>query len=303
MTFQPTTTLPTQNPSVKIFFHGLNILRSPDGLSCIVETLRAPRHPHTLSVEVRAKMPNEPDMIIMRHFGHLTGNHPGLSIRVDSASDPKAFKYVPIGSFDPARTPTTAADRRDFRWVINLEAEHFHAHTLTVDPDKTRPSILIYSGIYYFYAAQLLMGPIAVRQGSTPKPEPLAAMASIIGANLYLEDGSKASIKWRLNGEEVELPLGKLDIAAGAHYEVYIDNSPLFEPPSGPTHSELVQYYEVIPGIPPGQQHNLDFPEAVAARSEKGALAAQLSGSAKFDTSRGSARIPCQSITLDGIET
>lgn len=303
MPFQSRTTLPAQNPSVKIYFHGLNILRSPDGQSCIVETHRMPRHPHTLSVEVRTKTPNEPDLILMRHFGHLSGAHPGLSISVDSITGPAAtYKYVPIESFDPTIAPSTPAAKKDFRWVINLEAEHFHGHTLPVDHEgKTRPGILIQNGVYYFYAAQLMMGPITVRQGDTHKLD-LAAMASIIGANLYLDDGSEALIRWRSGRDEFELPLGKPDIAAGAHYEIYIDNSPLFEPASSASHSELVEYYQVIPGVPPGQQHNLEFPELKAALGGERALSASLRGSAKFDAIVGSGRIPCQSITLDGTD-
>jgi hypothetical protein len=304
MPFRERTTLPTQNPSVKIFFHGLNILRSPDGLSCIVETHRVPRHPHTLSVEVRTKTPNEPDLILMRHFGHFPGDHPGLSISVNPvAGSPATFKYVPIASFDPERTPTTPTEKKDFRWVINLEADHFHGHTLTVDHEgKTRPGILINSGVYYFYAAQLLMGPIGVVQGDTPKLN-LAAMASIIGANLYLDDGSEAVITWRSGRDEFELPLAKPNVAAGVHYEIYIDNSPLFEPVSGPRHSELVEYYRVIPGIPPGQQHNLVLTTLRATLDGQQTEGADLRGSAKFDAFRGSARIPCQSITLDGTDS
>jgi len=301
MTFQSTKTLPPQNPSVKIYFHGLNILRSPDGQSCFVEIHRIPRRPHTLSIEVRTKTPNEPDLILMRHFGHLSGNHSGLSISVDSIAGPPAtYKYVPIDSFDPTRAPSNSAEKQDFRWVINLEAEHFHGRKLTVDHEgKTRPGILIQNGVYYFYAAQLFMGPITVKQGTTHKME-LAAMASIIGANLYLDDGSNAVIKWRSGNDEFELPLGKPDIAAGAHYEIYIDNSPLFEPASGVSHSELAEYYEVIPGVPPEQQHDLGFPALDAALVGQKASGASPSGSAKFDAILGSGRIPCQSITLDG---
>ncbi|MDT7542444.1 MAG: hypothetical protein QOE33_2348 [Acidobacteriota bacterium] len=308
MPFLPISNLPNGKPSVKIFFNGLIILRSPDGQTCFVETHRAPLYPHTLSVEVRTKVPGRPDVILLRHFGHLPGPDPGLSIRVESiAANPPApvpsamYKYVPSASFDPIH-PTGNEQDEDFRWVVNLEASHFHGQPLTVDTTKSRPGGVmggvidgvIDSGVYYFYTAQLKKEQIEVVQGHTPK-SPLASIATLIGAYLYLDDETEAVVTCRASGGDHVLRLERPDVAAGVSHEIYIDNSPLFEDPvQGGSHSELVEYYRVITGVPKDKRFNLTFPGVAPL-----AAGAALKGSAKFNLF-GSVRIPCMSITLDG---
>jgi hypothetical protein len=282
------------NPPIRIFFHGLIVLSSPDGISCVGETHRVPGPPHTLSVEVRVKAPGQPDVILMRHFGNLPGTHPGLSIRVTNAtSQPAAYKYVPSPRFNPIN-PTGDEQDDDFRWVINLEGSNFHGRPLSVDTHKTRPGILIEGGVCYFYTALLRQGSIGVTQGGANRP-PLQGLAAIIGANLYLDNGSEAVVTCHAAGGDFVLPLGAP--GGGVSYEIYIDNSPLFEDASsGHTHSELKEYYGVIQGVPSGEQFNLVFPNLAPDLQREGG---EVRGSLKFNNV-GSARIPCQSITLDG---
>ncbi len=101
MAIQPTPKLET-NPDVRIFFSGLMILQpSQDSKTCEVFVHRSAPN-HQLTIEVREKQKNGPDLIKMRHVGPLpfavqpfnapAGQLPihGMSIRVATA--PKGIR-------------------------------------------------------------------------------------------------------------------------------------------------------------------------------------------------------------------
>lgn len=295
MPFQPTLPgLPMQrNPAVRIFFHGLLILRA-SGTSrySVVEVHQTASYPHILSVEVRTKIQGSPDVIAMRHFGPL--EPPGMTIDVDPAPTvPIVYKHQPSGVFDPI---LGGGLPDDFGWIPDLQTLH-RPKSLSVDITKTRPAITIGNGIYYFHTAQLRNGPIGVKQGHVSKSN-LAGLASIVGANVYLDDTSKIVLKWTENGSAKDLRLGKPE--PNSYHEIYVDNSPLYEAPSGgATHSELREYYAVlVPSLPFEETFNLEFPNLVA-ESDSLTASVSLDGSAKFDR-RGTPRIPCMPIVLDG---
>jgi hypothetical protein len=267
------------NPDIKIFFQGLLILRaSDDSKRCVVETLLRPTFSHTLSIEVRAKRAMEPDVIIMRDFGHL--QPPGLVIDggYDEASS-VVHKYQP-SSFN---NPASDGAPEDFRWIVNLEGSLFHGHPLTVNTNATRPGITIKNGIYYFHTAARKTGPIT-RTGGGEVDQELTAIASIAAASLSL--GSQPAVVTWTRGTSHTLKLHKV---AGTSYEIYIDNSPLFMDPGSPPHNELHEYYGVLSGF--GDKFDLDFHTT------------SLVGTGKFDTMRSSPNIPCQAIALETPET
>jgi hypothetical protein len=297
MPFQIKTTLPES--TIRIFFHGLTVLRAADDkASCSVEIHRNAKSEHFFSAEVRAKIEGKPDIILMRHFGNLQGTHPGLTLEVSPApSTPTVYKFQPTKAFDP--TQENGGDAQDFRWITNLEA--LHHSVLSVDVTQTRPGILIKNGLYYFYAAARLVSPITITQGGKPQSQ-IAALASIVGANLFLEDGSEAILTWNEEGVIQTLHLEK-PLQAGTSYEIYFDNSPLFADQSiGATHSEFPEYYEIIKlpsgaDIPLNQQFDLQVLTPRPA-SDAGTQLAPQKGSAKFDLGC-CPRIPCQSIVLE----
>lgn len=297
MPFQPIQSM-LSNPTIRIFFHGLIIVRSPDGVCCLAELHHDNDETHTLSVEVRAKTEGQADIVLMRHSGYLSGGDVGLSINVTKGtSDPAAYKYVPTRSFDP-RNPIHGERDDDFRWVINLESENFHGRELEVKTPKTRPGVRIENGVCYLYTARIKKGDIEVFQGYDPKWR-LKGIASVVGANLYLDDEGEAVVTChRGDAGDFVLPIYK-PTDNRVSYEIYIDNSPLFEPPSAPaSHSELKEYYKVLKekastdDIPEPEQFNLVF-------LNEGEEALQR-GSSKYDTLFSSIRIPCMSTTLDG---
>jgi hypothetical protein len=303
MPFETTTTLP-QRPTIKIFFHGLLILRaSGDRSSCAVDIHQSAHPPHTFSVEVRTKSPGRPDIITMRHFGRFDGQHPGLTIRGPRPGVGLVSKYQPTAGFDP--TSATGGDESDFRWIINLEGSLFHRAPLSVVEGRTRPGVLLTDGDFCFHAAARLVRPIAITRNGTTTSQ-IAAMASIIGASLHLEDGTEAVLSWRAaGGASWDYPLEK-PTAPDVTYEIYIDNSPLFEPQTGgggASHSEMPEYYGVIRDehgrdIPPEQQFDLAFLPTTATTGGDAGPFVPPRGSTKFDL-RCCPRIPCQSVVLE----
>ncbi|HEY0547013.1 MAG TPA: hypothetical protein VGC91_16665 [Pyrinomonadaceae bacterium] len=297
MPFQIETKMP--EPTIRIFFHGLMVLRAADDKeTCTVEIHRNAKSAHVFSAEVRAKIEGKPDIILMRHFGNLEGTHPGLTIEVSPApSAPVVYKFQPTEIFDPAQE--NGGDEQDFRWITNLD--ELHNAALSVDVTQTRPGILIKNGLYYFYAAARLVSPITVTQGGIPQSQ-IAALASIVGANLFLEDGSEVILTWNEGGVTQTLPLEKPQ-QAGISYEIYFDNSPLFADQSGgPTHSEFPEYYDIVKSpsgaaIPLTQRFDLLVLNAITAINA-GAQFAPPRGSIKFDL-LCCPRIPCQSIVLE----
>lgn len=301
MPFQQRTTPLPSNAPVTIYFHGLNILRSPDGRSCHVDIHYVPDREHTLSVEVRVKGTDDrPDEILMRHFGELRGRDPGLIIEtVPPVGDPGAFKYVPF-NLDPFNTEPTKENLKHFGWVVDLESHHYHQQPLMVEEPNTRPSAVLRGGLFHFYTAARLPGPIPVKQGGGNEKQ-LQGLASIIGAVMELPaDCTESDVLItcnRLGTLRLEKP-----VSSGISYEIYIDNSPLLDDPAASTHDEMNEYYKVIKradgsDIPPNQRFKIEVPRP---KTVMRGGAEVYTGTAKVDAGRGSARIPCQSIVLEG---
>jgi hypothetical protein len=305
--------LPPNSP-VKIFFHGLLILRaSSEKDFCLVETLRNVTNPtHTLSVEVRTKAPNKPDVIHMRHFGPLGAldpqdpQGPGLKIEVLGTTPPaQVFKHQPSGC-DPVLGTGQATD---FRWILDLQKLH-SSQTLSVDPARTRPFISIMNGIYHFHTADRKTGGVELMQGGQRKTT-WVAMASIVGADISIPNDGKLVMNWNDGQSGHELKLDRP--TGGVSHEIYIDNSPLYlNPAQGVRHGELEKYYEVItPQIPESERFSLNFltdtnpVEGQADKTDTDTMKGRTGGfdltegSAKYD-SRMTPRIPCQPIVLEG---
>lgn len=283
-------------PPIRIFFHGLVVLHSPTGANWFAEILREAAT-HTLSIEVRMKEAGQPDQILLRHHGHLNGRDPGLRITVlktDGTPDPSpvvASKYIPSASF-PVPNPSPAGEEiKDFRWALNLEHRTFHNDDLKVKPTKTRPGIEVAGGRSILYTAVFKNGEIERTQGGAAASK-LLGIASVVGANLYLSDGTMAVLDFARFNEPLRLP--KPAASSPVSYEIYVDNSPLF---ATTEHDEMAEYYRVVEkengdDIEASKQFKLDFPDEGDSQT----------GSAKFnlDDFRGSIRIPCMPAVLDG---
>lgn len=301
MPFQSIDTLPSANPTVRIFFHGLLVLHSPDGTSCHVEPHFGPHAvEHTLSIEVRMKSPspnnNKPDVILLRRFGKPCNP---LSIEVHPAQASHAYKYEPSPVFNPVMGMGTGQESDDdFRWIIDFQQLH-PERSLTIDTAKTQPGINFSNGSYFFLTPQRKLNvkiDLAPGHVATPPPD-RTAITSIIGAYVYLdkERHEQLVLKWGAEGTELPLEILPLEVPEdeNAYYEIYIENSPLFVRP-GSSHDEFAEYYNIIKEgsevVPEAERLTISFPDEPRFTE----------GSAKYNTRRMTPRIPCQPVVLGG---
>lgn len=261
MPFTPRNDLPA-NPDVRIFFTGLMLIRArPDSQTCEVFVHRgAPDH--QLTIEVRQKQAGKPDLIKMRHGGPLPYALPtlpvpppptpagppihGLVIQVQTApKGVRAFNGV---------TPSTEGAALDNGTVINFQSTRFHdGHVADVDALGGRPSILLNDAVFYTADKTDPTGKIELSRVGSPvgtPPVPLLPIASLIGANIYLDNDDSVQVRWQSQGLPEVLELKKP--AAGISYEIYIINDPLFESTSSsvPVHDEFKEYYKILLATP-----------------------------------------------------
>jgi hypothetical protein len=272
------------NPSVRIFFIGLNILTPAANNTCKTFVHRTSPG-HTLLIETRRKRPGKPDVLMMRRQGPLTTtgadptNTHGLLIRtaglVPSQKGVKAYDGT-----TPSTEGTKFFDSFDMSDIM-------HVPPGAVSPCGGQPSILIDHGVFYTADKVPMHPPELTAQlvkktppGTPPKVIDLAEIPTIIGANIYLDPqvpGQQVTLLWRQNGQDVHLDLKP---SPNFTYEIYVINEPLFEEdsPTGPSHDEFEQYFQILPGVPQNQQFKLVINGTIP--------------------DRGTTRAPCMSVLL-----
>jgi hypothetical protein len=299
MPFTTTADLPP-NPSVKVFFSGLLLLEpSEDEMTCEVFVNRSAPD-HHLTIEVRRKEAGKPDIIMMRHVGPLAFGIPppgvaptiGLSIRADNLKG--------VRRYEPA-TPPQEYEPQGLSLAINLEDAQFHngnadvgvgvpggtkPKLLDVDPLGGRPSILLDDAIFYTAATTDKEITITLKKNGN-EIKKLAPFASLIGANIYLDDDSIVFVSWRQQGRDEVLELEKPKPEQAHSYEIYIVNDPLYESddPRIPAHDEFKEYYKILPNVKTEEQFRVNFEPPHPDLGFPG---------------RGSSRAPCMSILKSG---
>lgn len=279
-------------PDVQIIFHGQLILRSTDGQGCDV-AVNPIATAHRLSIETRIKKQGKVDRIAMRHLGPLNFRNPeGMLIEVRSLPGAApvvsaAYKLVTDDPIDYGNPNSTAAD--DFRWILNLEGDLFHDAVLNAPVFNSQNVIRMRGGEYNFKTASRPNARwIYHRRGGSQPDRRMDSIGAIACADVYLERDQRLVMKWQDDTQEEDRALSLPKKTDGTHYEIYIENTPLYlDPPVGaaiPDREELKEYYKLFPGIPPelGKRFAL-VPELLNPLIEA-----------------GSPEIPCQVVTLDG---
>ena len=284
MPFQPrllSQPMPSRYPDVDIVFHGQIFLRSEDGITCQA-ALNPIATDHVLSIEVRTKTLGESDVIRMRHIWPLEFRRPeGMTIDLNPRADIlAAWKCITDQPIDYAEG---GGDAQDFRWILNMEGNYFHRTNLTPAIFDSQHVIKLQGGEYYFRTgARSFEGLDFVRSGGGAEPFTFRRIGAVARAGLYLNQDQSVFLKWVQNGKPEVLTLTKS--AAGVRHEIYIENTPLYDPIDPDelaTHEELGEYYKLLPDI------------ASAARF---ALKPVIHHDSK-DT--GTPTIPCQVLRLD----
>lgn len=307
--------VPGGEPDVKIIFHGQLLLRSEDGATCEVG-VNPLATGHVLSVEARTKAPGKPDLINMRHIGPLHFRRPeGMTIEVSPAvASPAAFKCVTL---DPVNYETgEGAPDNDFRWILNLEGPLFHERELNPSIFGTQHVIKLQGGEFFFQTALRADSRLDyVRKGGGKTDLRLKRIGAIASASVFLAANQSVVLRWKDGTQEADRVLTLTKSAQGATYEIYVENTPLYTEldPSNPSvHDELIEYYKVIPEIPPmpmSARFRLEpsFPtfegESAPGPSPAGSGEYRPSESGEGEPpegEEGSPSIPCQVMTLDG---
>jgi hypothetical protein len=152
---------------------------------------------------------------------------------------------------------------------------------MKVDFDSARPSILIRDGIFHT-AFKFSPADVKVKVTRGNEVRPLDPFASLIGANIYLNENEFLVLNWRDLGLSRTLSLKpKTD---GTTYEVYIINDPLYENEEEPKgHDELAQYYKVLPSVSTDDRFKMEveFVQPVAGV-------------------RGTSKSPCMPVVVSG---
>lgn len=273
MPFTQVQAMPNKPPTVRIFMTGQLMLQpNAESSACEVFVNRSAPN-HHLTIEVREKRNDQPDEILMRHYGPLAFRDPNSDDGLLIARNPAVGVSMYSGKWSKFGDALTAA--------IDLRSEEFHAaNELRIDLNATRPSIVIKDGIFHTAARTSDKLKMKLTRGKEQRDMP--SFATLIGANIYLEEGEALNLSWREMGIKEALSLKKSD--AGATYEIYIINDPLFEnPESAKEHDELAEYYKVLPTVPTHERLKLEvaFPETAAPE-------------------RGTSRTPCMPVVVGG---
>jgi hypothetical protein len=278
MPFKTQPTLPP-NPSVRIFFIGLNILTPGDNDTCQTFVHNASQL-HNLSIEVRRKRPgppnkpDKPDVLMMRQLGPLffTGADPshtqGFIIQTDGLqpADKGVRAYDGTEASDEGTKLSDAFKLTDHLTTVPV-----------VNKFGGLPGILVDHGVLYTADKVTVKARLVPNSGA---PVELTEVPTIIGANIYLDPSVPAhrvTLFWRQHGKDVHLTLKP---SANFTYEIYVINEPLFEEdsPGPPTHGEFAEYFKILSNVNEAEKFELEFLEEIP--------------------DRGSSRAPCMSILL-----
>lgn len=267
MPFTSVTKLPDY-PDVRIFFTGLLVIDAnpeaeaepnPSENLCEVFVHRSAPD-HRLTIEVRRKQAGRPDIIMMRHLGQLDflpprgTDMPRLGMRIEVIRNPKG-----VSRYDPAGPEDASSEGEGLGLAIDLDRLPSQQKSVgEINPQGARPSILFNDGVFYTAAKSredLKVG--LEKDGVLVVPE-LPPFASVIGANIYLDEGdddgvrSSVIVRWVQQGLTHVLQLEKPkpeEKEKGLSYEIYIVNEPLFELEDLrlPRHDELKEYFKILP--------------------------------------------------------
>jgi hypothetical protein len=273
------------NADVRIFFSGLMVLEpAANGKTCEVFVHRSAPN-HQLTIEVRQKQAGKPDLIKMRHVGPLpyalqtpgaaAGDPPIHGMSIEVSKNPKGIKAYKPGN------PSTEGE--ELGLAINMEGADYHAGSAgEIDLLSGRPSILLNDAV--LYTADKTRPNLTINlTKNNQQVKALPPFASLIGGNIYLDEGDSVSVFWQAQGVLEDLRLEKRN--DGVSYEIYIINDPLYENETLqiPAHDEFREYYKLFSTVPQDKQFRLEVKQPAAANAAP-------------SNDRGSTRFPCMSV-------
>lgn len=282
---------PSVPPDVEMYFHGQLLLRSDNSAMCEVG-INPVASNHVLTVEVRRKQLNKPDLILMRHVGPLNfrrpttpgRTEPGMIIEVSNpvATTQAAWSCEGTDMLDYVNG--TSRYPEDFRWVLNLEGNLFHDRELNPSVFDTTDMIRLQNGEFFFRTAFKSPDRLKYqRRGGNKDPLDLRGIGAIARASVFLVEHQNVLVTWNDGTGDRVLTLTK---SAGFTYEIYVQHTPLFVQPGDATaHDEMTQFYRIIPEVAGGDRFTFAVVDAPLG---------------PIPPDKGSPDIPCQILKLNG---
>jgi hypothetical protein len=228
------------SPTITLVFRGLFLLAfDEDNKFCQLGVIEADRHRLKINIKTNAaSLPNPSALSFEIPDGDICFGVLGRTNAVD--------KYEP-GPFlrDPSH------DRRDFRWVLDLEGPELHDRQLTIRAGSLKRSIFVINGLFYTYYCR------SVRIVAPSSAAKVAFIAEEIGCDIYLYGEEEAVFRYGPDeGHTIKLKR-EPDIS----YEISIENiCPEEEGASPSPVSDFAHYYDVV-DVPAAQQFKVDaFP-------------------------------------------
>lgn len=252
----PSTSFPPDFVDVQIRFTGLLNLRpgaviGPGGeTECIAATIIDLNH----ELKIYVTDSNEEPIPIPAAVGSQEIK-PLLTIYAAEASTgnsvaPKGVtKFLSTDKSVPF--PGLEGDSRlDFRWAVDLKSFHPTATPVT-DPPAVKSEITLKEGVLFTTRRtdNRKMVVKLARPGASPPFPDINRVATIIGANIYLDVATALVLQWTDNGvRRWQLPKGGIN---GGPYHVVIDNGPKDQT----VHDDLEDHYRAITLTPPTTEH------------------------------------------------
>ena len=163
-----------------------------------------------------------------------------LDVEGEPAPEQRTAEPFIVGKRDEPPT-----DPRDFRWVADLEGEHFYNRPLKVRNGALRPILSMATGLFYSatLSPDLYRTVPATSNGArrrVTKGRSLGYIAEYIGANIYLTRPDQALVlRAGRNGSE----LLRLNNEEGSTYEITVENGDMPQAPAG---SDFHYYYDAV---------------------------------------------------------
>jgi hypothetical protein len=222
----------SRGPSLTIVFRGLMVFH-PDAARQYFEVgiLRAPEH--EFRMQVLEKSPEGVSSFSVPLEQFLTAKSDVWSLEFPSST--KGVSFYKGGSFD-RRSGT--GDKRDFRWLIDLESSELYGRKLSIDNNQLAIMLRVNGGEFYTKTTTF---PLTRRKGDGTF-EYFGRVAQEIATDVFLEEGDMV-----LRSETSREEIFRLKETPDTTYEIVIENLPLQHHYMPTNFNHFQYYYRVFP--------------------------------------------------------
>jgi hypothetical protein len=225
--------LRSRGPSLTIVFRGLMTFhRDPAGQFFEVGIVSAPMHEFRMQVLEKTSESVSSSWVPISQY--VTAKHDLWLLEFPNST--KGVSFYKGGPFERRRG---IGDKRDYRWLIDLEGSEFYGRKVSIEHNQLAPMLHINSGEFYTKTTTL---PLTRRKGNGTFEE-FGRAAQEIATDVFLEDGDMV-----LRSEKTEI--FRLKEKPDTVYEIVIENLPVQHDYTSTNSNHFQFYYRVFPMQP-----------------------------------------------------